>query len=323
MLAAALAMAAACNNLFDLDPGISDRDRDGVPDSEDNCPLDPNPQQRDSDSNDLGDVCDCTISGADVDADGIDDACDDCVGEAIGVDSGNGIDDGCETCPAATGTDTDADGIDDACDPCPGGPPHDEDGDGISDACDNCPTQANADQGPACDRGISGTSRFDGFAEQEPTMWPGVVPGWEWSEDALVITGTTSRATRLELAFPFLVETRARSKTGISLEARTSTSSATCDLDVAQRRVTLTIQFGLGGGLPPPARFAFSNTLASVDNVRLQLRTDPIAVMTVCEALDESGQPIAAAALDDIAQGRLKIASSGESRLDYLWILAP
>lgn len=36
----------------------SDQDGDGVPDATDNCPVSPNPDQQDADSDDLGDVCD-------------------------------------------------------------------------------------------------------------------------------------------------------------------------------------------------------------------------------------------------------------------------
>ncbi|MTW22884.1 hypothetical protein GJ668_17655 [Allochromatium palmeri] len=42
---------------LESDP-LSDRDEDGVPDVEDNCPLAYNPDQADADSDDIGDVCD-------------------------------------------------------------------------------------------------------------------------------------------------------------------------------------------------------------------------------------------------------------------------
>ncbi|HEY5625320.1 MAG TPA: thrombospondin type 3 repeat-containing protein, partial [Dehalococcoidia bacterium] len=38
--------------------GVVDRDNDGVPDDEDNCPDDPNPGQEDTDGDGIGDVCD-------------------------------------------------------------------------------------------------------------------------------------------------------------------------------------------------------------------------------------------------------------------------
>src|SRR5205809_6791704 len=53
-----------------------DSDGDGVPDSQDNCPLIPNPDQQDTDGDGIGDVCDnCpTIANPDqhdTDGDGI------------------------------------------------------------------------------------------------------------------------------------------------------------------------------------------------------------------------------------------------------------
>jgi len=100
-------------------------------------------------------------SGADLDADGIDDAADfdddgDLVGDSI---------DNCPTVangPAQTGipgvgnqTNTDGDSLGDACDP-------DDDNDGVLDGGDNCPTvanagQANTDSGPPPPAGNTGS----------------------------------------------------------------------------------------------------------------------------------------------------------------------
>ncbi len=41
-----------------------DGDQDGIPDSDDNCPVDRNPKQRDTDGDGLGDVCDPTPNGS-------------------------------------------------------------------------------------------------------------------------------------------------------------------------------------------------------------------------------------------------------------------
>ncbi|MGH7821828.1 MAG: thrombospondin type 3 repeat-containing protein [Candidatus Binatia bacterium] len=84
--------------------GGADTDGDGVPDGEDNCPQDPNPDQTDADEDGLGEECDdCPVDpDNDVDQDGV---CGD-------VDN----------CPADANpdqTDTDFDGIGDECDPCP------------------------------------------------------------------------------------------------------------------------------------------------------------------------------------------------------------
>ncbi|MFN0245646.1 MAG: thrombospondin type 3 repeat-containing protein [Kofleriaceae bacterium] len=318
-----LVACAACNELFELDRGIADNDLDGIADSVDNCPLDENPQQRDSDNNGLGDVCDCVTQGVDADDDGVDDACDDCIGEAIGVDSGNnGIDDGCEPCSAATGADVDRDRIDDACDLCVLGPPHDEDGDGVADACDNCPTQPNIDQSPtACERGVTGAARFDPLVIQDPTLWPGVVEGWTWMDDALVVVGGTSRTTLTEIKSSFLIETRASTTQALTLGCSSMTQVTTCGLNEFMRRLVL-IDRVVTVGLPPPLKISYSEPLSPTGAVRFQLRVDAMQLLISCEALDADGDVIAAATLTEAAScERFKVTSDGTSRLEYVWIV--
>jgi hypothetical protein len=64
--------------LFEVIP--LDEDEDGIPDSSDNCPLTPNPDQEDADGDGVGEVCDnCPVSNPDQrddDENGIGDACD-------------------------------------------------------------------------------------------------------------------------------------------------------------------------------------------------------------------------------------------------------
>lgn len=102
-----------------FDPtGNADTDADGVKDSEDNCPLVANADQKDTDGDGIGDVCD----NDDRDGDGIKDNVDNC------PDS-----------PNASQTDTDNDGKGDVCD-------YDQDNDGVSDLQDNCPQTYNPNQ---------------------------------------------------------------------------------------------------------------------------------------------------------------------------------
>ena len=137
----------------------SDIDGDGIVDSLDNCPNTANSNQRDSDSNGEGDVCEDSdgdgvldykdvcpyIPNADQkdsDFDGVGDVCDD--------SDGDGIYDPSDNCPATSNSDQsdiDGDGIGDVCD-------SDTDGDGINNASDNCPTIANSDQADSDGDGI-------------------------------------------------------------------------------------------------------------------------------------------------------------------------
>jgi hypothetical protein len=97
--------------------GVIDTDADGIIDDEDNCPLDANPDQLDSDLDAQGDACD-----SDDDNDGVLDTADNCPFSAN-----------------AAQADADTDGAGDICDP-------DDDNDAVFDASDNCPFDVNADQ---------------------------------------------------------------------------------------------------------------------------------------------------------------------------------
>ncbi|MBW2981103.1 thrombospondin type 3 repeat-containing protein, partial [Candidatus Woesearchaeota archaeon] len=128
-------------NLFKKKPKI-DSDDDGVPDADDNCPSDFNPNQEDTDGNKIGDACELGPPiAADQDDDGVPDA-----------------DDNCPSDFNPNQEDADGDMVGDACEL---GPPiaADKDDDGIPDADDNCPSHYNPDQadvdgdmvGDACD----------------------------------------------------------------------------------------------------------------------------------------------------------------------------
>ena len=139
---------------------LVDTDGDGVPDTDDFCPMD---ATNDADDDGVcGGVDNCptvvNTDQADTDLDGVGDACN----QGIDNDSdewNNELD----NCPAIANpaqADTDGDGTGDACDSCPIDANNDADGDGVCGDVDNCPITANSDQadipdsdgiGNACD----------------------------------------------------------------------------------------------------------------------------------------------------------------------------
>jgi len=161
----------------------SDRDNDGVPNVDDNCPYDYNPSQADVDLDDVGDVCDNCVDDpntdqADADDDNFGDLCDNCPttanadqenhdGDTYGDacdncpnvdnqdqadDDGDDVGNLCDNCPDNANVDQDdfdSDDIGDVCDNCmlvANALQEDSDGDDVGNLCDNCPDSANADQ---------------------------------------------------------------------------------------------------------------------------------------------------------------------------------
>jgi hypothetical protein len=127
-----------------------DIDQDGIPDSEDNCPDQANPDQLDRDKDGKGDLCDNCPENynplqEDFDKDGVGDDCDNCQlsnPDQEDVDQ-DGIGDECKA------PDRDRDEIIDKRDNCLfifNTDQADFDKDGIGDLCDNCPDIFNPKQ---------------------------------------------------------------------------------------------------------------------------------------------------------------------------------
>ncbi len=131
-------------SVFVYDP--EDDDRDGIMRTNDNCPVEYNPNQEDIDKDGVGDVCDNCVN----------------VPNPTQIDNfpidgpegpGNGRGDACENLPA----DMDEDGYLNTIDNCPYVPnkeQEDVDADGVGDMCDNCPPFSNADQRDSNRNGI-------------------------------------------------------------------------------------------------------------------------------------------------------------------------
>jgi hypothetical protein len=155
------------NCVFEYDPDLFDEDGDGLGDACDDCPIVSDPDQADRDGDGLGDACDNDPDG-DLVLDKHDD-CPDAYDPAQQDLDGDGIGDACDP-------DLDGDGLDNLDDPSPFGPlvkAPDSDGDGILDFLfgegqtlpgDRCPYRPDPDQGDldgdglgdACDPDLDG-----------------------------------------------------------------------------------------------------------------------------------------------------------------------
>jgi len=129
-----------------------DDDEDGVANVRDNCPNDANADQRDEDGDGNGDVCD-ELDDRDPDEDGV----------LENVDN-------CPSVPNPDQEDIDNDGQGDACDT---SDDRDDDDDGVADTLDNCPDDPNPDQsdvdedgaGDVCDTSDDRDRDDDGVAD--------------------------------------------------------------------------------------------------------------------------------------------------------------
>jgi hypothetical protein len=297
-----LVLAGACNGRLGLDPVGSepdDLDHDGI--AYDNCREASNPDQ------------------ADVDGDGLGDACD--------------------PCPLADTqlfVDADHDKVDDGCDPCLLGRQHDEDGDGLFDACDNCPIVANLDQadedgdsvGDACEITpmIPGSARtfFDALAPADP-RWTATDLEWQQEVDSIVLPMASASPTTTRSLFRSPDFTAAGDNwlidIGVELVAPTTTLQVILDASetgdapacsLACTAGTCTLQMtGQTAGAP----FAASGL------VRLQLTMRPrkFNVAVVCGV---AGMPpeVASALPGGDEEFGLSLSASSPIRIDHLYV---
>ncbi|MCK4319436.1 thrombospondin type 3 repeat-containing protein [Candidatus Micrarchaeota archaeon] len=118
---------------------LLDTDKDGIPNSEDNCPEITNPSQ------------------SDLDEDGIGDVCDPCPHDFFNDIDGDGVCGDVDNCPYISNEnqkDEDGDGFGDVCDMCPEDVMNDMDYDSYCESEDNCPYTYNPSQSDLDDDGI-------------------------------------------------------------------------------------------------------------------------------------------------------------------------
>jgi uncharacterized protein (TIGR03382 family) len=110
---------------------LNDHDNDTVVNADDNCPFVTNEDQ------------------ADIDGDGVGDACDNSNDDDLDGDGNNNTADNCPFHENADQKDSDMDGVGDVCDGGSGAADSDPDGDGVINESDNCPFSANPSQSDA------------------------------------------------------------------------------------------------------------------------------------------------------------------------------
>lgn len=193
----------------------------------DNCPTRYNPDQVNSDTNPMGDICQPpdTVTGLDPDGDGWDSATDNCpdVANADQLDMdhdgrGNACDDdtdgdgvldavdNCRMVPNRTQTDTLGNGVGDLCD-------NDYDADGVSNNVDRCDELTQADERPipgiadpywngCCydSEGIPGRTRGDGICDVDER--PGCLLSVNDATHPVALCADTDRDGQLDTVDP-------------------------------------------------------------------------------------------------------------------------
>jgi hypothetical protein len=188
---------------------IVDADNDGVADDLDNCPVDANHLQQNTDGDLLGDTCDSCLNDPlnDGDGDGVCGDIDNCPttnnpdqsdsdNDGVGDDCNSQIDsdgdewaDAIDNCPTTSNplqSDEDGDTIGSSCDICPADANNDADGDGVCGDIDNCPIISNSSQsdtdgdlvGDSCD---ADDDNNDGIDDAYPDNCP-LVPNNDQSD---------------------------------------------------------------------------------------------------------------------------------------------
>ena len=182
-----------------------DSDGDGIPDTEDSCPLD---LGVDEDGDGICGIADtCPLDpGIDEDEDGICGVADTCPLDPGVDEDGDGICGLADTCPLDPGVDEDNDGICGLADTCPLDPGVDEDNDGICGLADTCPLD------PGNDVDADGICALDDFCPEDASNSCVTIVGQVFSDGsslqgASIKIGLNSVHTSTDIAGSFSANT--------------------------------------------------------------------------------------------------------------------